>query len=63
MTELTHFRPMISRAPTYDKYGKELSNYDRWRVQHGENVNNLSNNCNNNSGLDVVSKNHSFNSK
>ena len=54
---------MISRAPTYDKYGKELSNYDRWRVQHGENVNNLSNNCNNNSGLDVVSKNHSFNSK
>jgi len=55
-------RPMISGAPTYDKYGKELSNYDRWRVQHGENVNNLNNNCNNNSGLDIVSKNHSFNS-
>jgi len=30
---------MISQAPTYDKYGKELSNYDKWRVQHGENVN------------------------
>ena len=41
-------RPIISRAPTYDKYGKELSNYDRWRLQHGENLDLNSNYSNNN---------------
>ena len=44
-------RPIISRAPTYDKYGKELSNYDRWRLSHGENLDNnnyRSRNYNNN---------------
>jgi len=55
-------RPMISRAPTYDKYGKELSNYERWRVQHGENVNSFNNNYNNNTGLDAISKVHSSSS-
>lgn len=39
-------RPIISRGPTYDKYGKELSNYDRWRVQHGEKFDSLNNNQN-----------------
>ena len=44
-------RPIISRAPTYDKYGKELSNYDRWRLSHGEHLDNnnyRSRNYNNN---------------
>jgi len=51
-------RPMISRGPTYDKYGKELSNYERWRAQHGEIVDSLNNNNynNNSSGSDAISK-------
>lgn len=31
-------RSLISKAPAYDKYGKELSNYDRWRLNQGEHV-------------------------
>ena len=50
-------RPMISRAPTYDKYGKELSNYDRWRMSHGETVDTL----NNNSGSSSSSSSSSYN--
>jgi len=60
-------RPMISRAPTYDKYGKELSNYERWRSQHGEIVDSLNNNKynsndNNNSGSDAISRKDSTSS-
>merc|ERR1740129_1590156 len=60
-------RPMISRAPTYDKYGKELSNCERWRSQHGEIVDSLNNNKynsndNNNSGSDAISRKDSTSS-
>merc|ERR1711936_208903 len=60
-------RPMISRGPTYDKYGKELSNYERWRAQHGEIVDSLNNNKynsndNNNSGSDAISRKDSTSS-
>eukprot|EP00093_Oithona_nana_P012817 12817.XXX_781845_783327_1 [CDS] Oithona nana genome sequencing. len=51
-------RPIISRAPTYDKYGKELSNYDRWRLSHGEHLDNnnyRSRNYNNNETAAPVS--------
>ena len=42
-------RSLISRAPAYDKYGKELSNYDRWRMSQGESVLDTTNNNNNTS--------------
>jgi len=47
-------RSLISRTPAYDKYGKELSNYDRWRLNHGESVvhdTSTTNNNNNNNNL------------
>lgn len=37
-------RSLISKTPAYDKYGKELSNYDRWRLNHGEFVSDTTNN-------------------
>ncbi len=29
-------RPLITSVPAYDKYGKELSNYERWKLQQAE---------------------------
>lgn len=34
-TYSSSYRPTISRSPAYDKYGKELSNYERWKLQNG----------------------------
>lgn len=28
-------RPLITSIPAYDKFGKELSNYERWKLQQG----------------------------
>ena len=52
-------RPMISRGPTYDKYGKELSNYDRWRMQNSSGATStanseINNNYNHSATLDTV---------
>ncbi|CAB4063775.1 unnamed protein product [Lepeophtheirus salmonis] len=31
----------LRSAPTYDKYGKELSNYEKWKLQNGESISGL----------------------
>merc|ERR1712156_1414518 len=48
-------RSLISRTPAYDKYGKELSNYDRWRLNHGESVVHDTSTTNNNNNNNLTS--------
>eukprot|EP00096_Caligus_rogercresseyi_P007344 TRINITY_DN2517_c0_g1_i1.p1 TRINITY_DN2517_c0_g1~~TRINITY_DN2517_c0_g1_i1.p1 ORF type:complete len:195 (+),score=35.42 TRINITY_DN2517_c0_g1_i1:1277-1861(+) len=31
----------LRSAPSHDKYGKELSNYERWKLQNGESISGL----------------------
>ena len=28
----------ITNGPSHDRFGRELSNYDRWRMQNGESL-------------------------